>query len=108
MDHWDGSVLNINATCTDLGQKSLQLLGMHALSGCDTTSCLYGKARRTALNTMVSGIYKGLVTIGDVGTTHRVDGCSNAFLCCIVLQSATKNSHEIYSLQYIHKDEEKS
>ena len=70
MDHWDGSVLNIKATCTDLGQKCLQLLDMHALSSCDTTSCLNGKAKLTALNTMVSGIYQGLATIGDVGTTH--------------------------------------
>ena len=38
IERWDGSVLDINATCADLGQKCLQLLGMHALSGCDTTS----------------------------------------------------------------------
>ena len=38
MERWDGTILNINATCATLGPKSLQLLGMHALSGCDTTS----------------------------------------------------------------------
>ena len=38
MERWDGAVLNINQTCTKLGSKCLQLLGMHALTGCDTTS----------------------------------------------------------------------
>ena len=38
MERWDRTVLYINATSVDLGPKCLQLLGMHALSGCDTTS----------------------------------------------------------------------
>ena len=38
MERWDGTVLDINGTCADLGPKCLQLLGMHTLSGCDTTS----------------------------------------------------------------------
>ena len=59
MERWDGPVLDINATCTDLGQKCLQLLGMHAPSGCDTTSYLYGNWKVTARNTMVSGNYQG-------------------------------------------------
>ena len=68
MGRWDGSVLDINVTCADLGQKSMQLLGMHALSGCDTTSYPYGKGKFTALNTMVYGNYRGLATIDDIGT----------------------------------------
>ena len=40
MERWDGTVLDINATCADLGPRCLQLLGMHAISGCDTTSYL--------------------------------------------------------------------
>ena len=70
MERWDGSVLDINATCASLGQKCLQLPGMHALSGCDTTFYPYGKGNVTALNNMVSGNYQGLATIGDIGTTH--------------------------------------
>ena len=41
MEHWDGSVLDImdiNAICANHGQKCLQLICMHALSGCDTTA----------------------------------------------------------------------
>ena len=53
----DGSVLDINVICADLGQKCLQLLYMDALSGCNTTSYRYGKENVAALNTMVSKIY---------------------------------------------------
>ena len=55
--------------CADIGQKCLQLLGMHALSGCDTTPYLCGKGKVTALNTMASENYQGKATISDVGTT---------------------------------------
>ena len=51
MEQWDGTVLDINATCADLGPQCLQLLGMHSISGCDTTSYLYAKGKFSALNT---------------------------------------------------------
>ena len=47
---WDGSVLDTNTTCADLGQKCLQLPGMLTLSHCDTTSYPYGKGNHPALN----------------------------------------------------------
>lgn len=53
-------MLDINATCNHLVNKSLQLLGMHALSGCDTTSYPHDKGKITALNTMLAGDFRGL------------------------------------------------
>ena len=76
MERWDGSVLDIHAICADHGQKCLQLLCMHALSGCDTTSYPYSKGNVTALNTMVSRIYQCLAIICDIDTTHT--GLMNA------------------------------
>ena len=70
MERWDGSLFDINAICADLGQKCLQLLCMHALSGCDTTSYPYGKGNVNTLNIMVSGIYKCLAIKGENDTTH--------------------------------------
>ena len=36
MEKWDGSILNINEIAHTLGDQSLELLGMHAFTGCDT------------------------------------------------------------------------
>ena len=71
MEQWDGTVLDIIATCADLGPKCLQLLGMHALSGCDTTSYPFGRGKISALNTLLAGDFLGLADVlGEVGTTH--------------------------------------
>ena len=52
-------MLDINVTCNHLGNKCVQLLGMHALSGCDTTSHPRGKGKITALN-LLAGDFQGL------------------------------------------------
>jgi len=71
MERWDGTVLEINATCANLGPKCLQLLGMHALSGCDTTSYAFGKGKVTALKTLLAGHFSGLADVlGEVGNSE--------------------------------------
>ena len=45
MERWNGTVLDINATCTELRPKCLQLFGVYAFSGCVTTSYFYGKGK---------------------------------------------------------------
>lgn len=72
MERWNGTVLDINATCANLGPKCLELLGMHALSGCDTTSYPYGKGKVTALSTLLAGQFPGLVDVlGEVGAKQE-------------------------------------
>jgi len=61
MEHWDETVLDINSTCADLGPKSLQLLGMHALTGCNTTSYPYAKGQVSAPKTIVWFSHKARV-----------------------------------------------
>ena len=56
----DGAVLKINQTCTKLGSKCLQLLGMHALTGCDTTSFPFNKGKVSALSVLEAGYLPGL------------------------------------------------
>ena len=57
LEKWDGTLLNINETCKQLGSKCLQMLGMHALSGCDTVSYPYGKGKASAV-TVITGTKK--------------------------------------------------
>ena len=55
MERWDGAIWDINATCAELGPKCLQLLGMHYLTGSDTTSYRYGKGKVSAIKTLRAG-----------------------------------------------------
>ena len=71
MEPWDGTAFNVNATCDKLGAKSLQLLGMHALNGCDTTSYPYAKCIIDAIKTMLARDFPGLAgLLGEVGTAR--------------------------------------
>ena len=63
MERWDGAVLDINQPCTKLGSKCLQLLGMHALTGCDTTSFPFNKGKVSALSVLEAGDFPGLFNV---------------------------------------------
>ena len=50
MEKWDGVVLDVNATYAHLGRTVCsQLLGEHALTGCDTVSYPFGKGKASML-----------------------------------------------------------
>ena len=63
MEKWDRSVLDINATVTKLGEKCQGILGMHALSGCDTVSYPSGKGKISALKVLLENDMPGLDTV---------------------------------------------
>ena len=51
MEKWNGDVLDVSKTIEQLGsRKCSQLLGIHALSGCDMVSYPFGKGKKSALN----------------------------------------------------------
>ena len=86
MEKWDGVVLDVNATCANLGSTVCsQLLGAHAITGCDTVSYPFGKGkasggrlsgtfRRAGRGRCISGRphgSRGAVLRGTVWTTVR-------------------------------------
>ena len=71
IERWDGAGPDMNSTCANLGPKCLQLPGMHAISGCDTTSYPYGKGKIKALKTLLSCDFPGLADVlGEVEITR--------------------------------------
>ena len=53
MEKWDGVVLDVNATCAHLGSTVCsQLLGAHAITGCDIVSYPFGKGKASMLKTV--------------------------------------------------------
>ena len=72
LDRWCGAILNINETSSLLSAKSLQLLGKHALSGCDTMTYPVGHGKATALKALTSADHSGLYTvIGEQSANHQ-------------------------------------
>ena len=71
MQRWDGTILHINKTCIQLGSKSLQLLGMHAITGCDIVSYPFGKGKISALNILKAGNFPELSEV--LGEEHATD-----------------------------------
>ena len=71
MERWNGDVLDVNKTIAQLGpRKCSQLLGLHALSGCDTVSYPFGKGKKSALKLLeidMPGLDK---VVGQPGATH--------------------------------------
>ena len=53
----------MNAACLQLGTKCLQLLAMHAISGCDTVSYPFNKGKIRPLNVLKPGDFPGLFEV---------------------------------------------
>ena len=61
MEKWDGVVLDVNATCANLGSTVCsQQHGAHAITGCDTVSYPFGKGKASMLKTLKEGDFLGL------------------------------------------------
>ncbi|KAJ3588278.1 hypothetical protein NHX12_011871 [Muraenolepis orangiensis] len=71
MEKWDGTILDINASVMALGDKCQGLLGMHALSGCDTVSYPCGKGKASPLKVLQGSTMHCLDTVlGEPDATH--------------------------------------
>ena len=72
LDRWCGAILNTNESSSVLGAKSPQLFSMHALSGCDTVSCPFGRGKATALKVLKSADHSDLYTVfGEQSANHQ-------------------------------------
>ena len=69
MERWDQTVLNINLTAENLGEKCRSILAVHAFSGCDTTSYPCGKGKVSALKAMTAVPGDLLNVFGEEGAT---------------------------------------
>ena len=83
----DGKIIDINATAKQLGPKSLQLVAVHALTGCDSTSYLFGKGNASAVAIMLKH---------DMNL--EVFGQADANLCDVI-----SAGHRFFSIMYTGK-----
>ena len=65
-------MLHVNDIAVALGDKSLQLLGMHAVTGCDTVSYPFKKGKLIALSKLQQGNFPELYyVVGEETVTHE-------------------------------------
>ena len=105
MERWDGAVWDINVTCAQLGLKCLQILGMHYITGSNTTSYLYGNGKMSALKTLRAGDFPGLYSVlGQLDGTHaQLMETGQAFFCALYgQQQGTTMSEARY--HNVHKE----
>ena len=99
-------MLDINATCEDLGLKCLQLLSMQALSGCDT-SYSYGKGKISALNTLLTRDFPGLAhVLSEVGITQADLMEAAAPFFSALCRPTSRDIHGVYLFHSFHEEEE--
>lgn len=60
MELWDETIVDISATCVQLGPVCLQMLGIHALSGCDSVSRPFSKGKISTFDILQAGHFSGL------------------------------------------------
>ena len=71
MEKWNGDVLDVSQTTEQLGpRKCSQLLGLHALSGCDTVSYPIGKGKKSELKLLERDIAGIDQVLGQLGAIH--------------------------------------
>ena len=71
VEKWNGDVLDVSKTIEQLGpRKCSQLLGLHALSGCDTVSYPFGKGTTSALKLLEIDIPGIDQVLRQPGATH--------------------------------------
>ena len=99
IEKWDGTVVNINDTVSRLGSTCSGILGMHALSGCDTASYLNGKGRVSALKVLSQNNITGLDSeLGETGASEAdLMATATAFYLALYSQ---KKSNTINSARY--------
>ena len=107
MEKWDGMLLDINATVNTLGEKSGGLLGMHALSGCDTTSFPNGKGKVSALNVLLQNDIPGLYnTLGEEEATDSdlIETGNNFFLALYGQKKSTSLNEARHNIFFKRKN----
>ena len=100
IERWDGTVPDINQTCIKLGSKCLQLLGMHALTGCDTTSFPFNKGKVSALSVIEAGYFPGLFHVLGGGKTP-CDGTFWRLVCPSFVHCMARNKAPPWNMRGI-------
>jgi len=99
----DGKYIDINASAENLSDKCKDLLGMHAVTGCDTVSYLFRRGKCAALS-LLKQHDLGLHFLGDqsVNMADLITVCRK-FFCLLYGASASSMNTLRYNIFTSHK-----
>ena len=105
MRKWDGTVLNINDIVAALGDRSLQLLGMHAVTGCDTVSYPSNKVKLTPLSKLREGNFPELYSVvgEETATLEDLLKTGQTFFAALYGQSKCTSLNVVRYMIYTKK-----
>ena len=69
MKRFNGKTIDINATAMTLGDKYVQLLPMHAITGCDSVPYLFGKGKVSSLKVIMDSHDLDIEVFGESNAT---------------------------------------
>ena len=69
MKRFNGKTIDINATAMTLGDMCVQLLPMHAITGCDSVSYLFGKGKVSSLKVIMDSHDLDIEVFGESNAT---------------------------------------
>ena len=89
-----------------LGDRSLQLLGMHAVTGCDTVSYPFNKGKLTALSKLREGNFPELYSVVGEETATLEDLLENGSnVICSIVWPVKVRQLECHQIHDLHKEE---
>ena len=105
MEKWDGTVLHINNIVAALGDTSLQLPGMHAVTGCDTVSYPFNKGKLTAVIKLREGIFLELYSVvgEETATLEDLLKTGQTFFAALYGQPKCSSSNAVRYTIYTKK-----
>ena len=106
----DGVVVDVNARCAHLGSTVCsQLLGAHAITGCDTVSYPFGKGKASMLNTLKEGYFPGLFDVlGEEGASQEDLMAVGEHFFVALCGQPSSSLHDAGPLQFVHSQSGKA
>ena len=103
MRKYNGKVIDINATVSKLGDKSGDLMAIHALSGCDSVSFPYGKGKISAIGLMNKMDLQLKVFADQTAKEHEWMEAGMRFLSFLYCGEAVESLSDLRCTLFIRK-----
>ena len=97
LKHFNNKLININDTANSLGDKCLPLLAVHAITGCDTSSFLFGQGKAKALRELMKNDWTKIDEVFGEGSAAHGDliHCGRSFLSALYGEPKTETMNEL-------------